>query len=310
MEKNKPLITKYRPDDFDSVVGNSSVVNAIKKAISSDSRPHSYIFSGPPGCGKTTLARICAKRFGAIGMGVRETNAADMTGIDSIREILSECRGKAAGSRSTVYILDEGHKLSAAAQNGLLKILEDPPYFVYFIICTTDKAKLIPAIKSRCTAFDLKKLDFDDAAKLLLKICGKEGVDLPGEVGGVVLQSSDGHPRMILNNLDRVRECKTAAEAKKLVSNINAEFSLYEDFLKIFYKKNPKLVIEAFCKAADGGEDPALLATAVLNMLYKNKLSGDKTSAVHFSNLIMQFQTLNFIDRKTALAVIIKAMYI
>jgi DNA polymerase-3 subunit gamma/tau len=199
------LYLKYRPSSLEAVKGNSEIVNTLESMLSKpDTCPHVFLLHGATGCGKTTLARIIANRLNCVGSDLKEIDSADFRGIDSIREIRKNSNYKPIEGDCRVWILDETHKLTNDAQNALLKILEDTPSHVYFILCTTDPQKLIAAIKGRCIEFQVKPLSDSVMHGLLKKVVRGEQETLDDEVYTQIIQDSQGHPRNALQILEQV----------------------------------------------------------------------------------------------------------
>ena len=199
------LYLKYRPKTLDEVRGNAEVVSALEGMLSDlDNCPHSFLLHGPTGCGKTTIGRIIADRLGSKGMDFREVDSADFRGIDTVREIRKQSQLKSLESPCRVWLIDECHKLTNDAQNALLKILEDTPKHIYFILCTTDPHKLLKTIQGRCSQFAVKPLGERDMFRLLRKVVKDEGHELPKDIYDQISQDSLGHPRNALQILDQV----------------------------------------------------------------------------------------------------------
>lgn len=194
----------YRPNDFAHMFGNSETLESLENMLMKKNHPHVYLLSGPSGCGKTTVARIIASRLNCVGADYREINTADMRGIDTVREIIKQAQYKPLESNCRIWVIDECHKLTNDAQNALLKILEDTPSHVYFILATTDPDKLIAAIRSRCSVFSMNTLTDDEMLRLLKKIVKKEKDTLEQEVYDRIIQDSMGHPRAALTVLEQV----------------------------------------------------------------------------------------------------------
>ena len=195
------LHLKYRPDSLEAFQGNG----ALKEYLSNVTDwPHSMLFHGPTGCGKTTLARIIATRLGCKGNDLREVDSADFRGIDTIREIRKQAQFRPLEGPCRVWILDEAHKMSNDAQNALLKILEDTPSHVYFIICTTDPQKLINTIRGRCSQHQVSPLSDGEMFKLLRSIVKEEGKSLQKAVYEQIIQDGMGLPRHTLQTLYQV----------------------------------------------------------------------------------------------------------
>ncbi len=225
----KVLARKYRPKNFDELVGQDALVRTLKNAIESGRIAHAYMLTGIRGTGKTTTARIIAKALnykGADGSGdptigptddcticqaitedrhpdVLEMDAASRTGVDDIREILDGVRYAPTSARYKVYIIDEVHMLSKAAFNALLKTLEEPPAHVIFIFATTEIRKVPVTVLSRCQRFDLRRIDAGVLAGYYQEICDKEGVEANPDAVAMIARAADGSARDGLSLLDR-----------------------------------------------------------------------------------------------------------
>lgn len=209
------LAHRYRPKSFDEVVGNDKVVEQLKAILSREpkKRPHFFLFTGPFGCGKTTLARLIKDELNCSNIDFHEINASDKTGVDDVRKLISDSRAGAIKGDIKIYLIDEVHKLSGAAQEAMLKPLEDFPSHVYFICGTTEPEKLKSTFKSRATHLALQPLAKPIMVKFLKGICEKEGVEFPNKVLGKVAEISAGSPRNALSVLDSILEIKDAEEA-------------------------------------------------------------------------------------------------
>jgi DNA polymerase III gamma/tau subunit len=166
--------------------------------------PHSFLIHGPTGCGKTTIARIIAKSLNCTDLDLIELNNADVRGIDTIREIIKNSQFLPMSNANRAWILDETHKLSSDAQNALLKVLEDTPQSVYFVLCTTDPQKLLPTIRGRCMQLQVKPLGDAQLSGLIKRIAREEGEQLAPEVIEQVVMDSLGHPRNAIQILEKV----------------------------------------------------------------------------------------------------------
>ena len=232
------LYRKYRPQDFDEVVGQEPVVRTLKNAISAGQVRQAYIFAGPRGTGKTSLARILAKGLNcaqgptpnpdktchacvAIANGnsldVIEMDAASQRGIDDIREIRERVVLQPAEGRYKVYILDEAHQLTDAAWNALLKLIEEPPPHLVFVFCTTDLAKVLPTVRSRCQTFVFQRPRFAELVQKLRLIADAEKIDVPDQALALIARGARGAYRDAESTLDQLA---AATESRITVQDV------------------------------------------------------------------------------------------
>ena len=202
---------KYRPASFDDVVGQDAVTKTLENAIKHNQVPQAMLFCGPRGVGKTTCARVLAKKINSniektnsFSYNIFELDAASNIGVDDIRSLIEQVRIPPQTGNFKVYIIDEVHMLSGPAFNAFLKTLEEPPNYAIFILATTEKHKVIPTILSRCQIFDFKKISFADIKNFLIKISTKEEVKYDNEALSLVAKKSDGSLRDALSIYDRL----------------------------------------------------------------------------------------------------------
>jgi DNA polymerase-3 subunit gamma/tau len=219
------LYRKYRPQDFDEVVGQEAIVRTLKNAITSDQVRQAYLFAGPRGTGKTSLARILAKGLNCVqgptptpdkvcnpcvtiasgtSLDVIEMDAASQRGIDDIREIRERVVLQPAEGRYKVYILDEAHQLTDAAWNALLKLIEEPPPHLVFVFCTTDLSKVLPTVRSRCQTFVFARPRLPELVRLLRRVADGEGIQVPDQALALVARGARGSFRDAVSTLDQL----------------------------------------------------------------------------------------------------------
>jgi DNA polymerase III gamma/tau subunit len=211
------FITKYRPETFEQVAGHVEQVKALKGAITKK-RARTFLFTGPSGTGKTTLARIAASTVGCQPHDILEIDAATHTGIDDMREVTSAIDYRPVGdSKLKAVIVDEVHALSKAATQSLLKALEDPPAWGYWFLCTTEAARVLPTLRTRCFRVDLKPLSDGVLIKLLDRVAVKEKLICNDNVINVCVDAADGSARQALTNLALCAEVRTGKKAAELL---------------------------------------------------------------------------------------------
>lgn len=227
MDKFIVSARKYRPQTFDTVVGQGHITTTLKNAIRNQQLAHAFLFCGPRGVGKTTCARILAKTINCenvgadgeacnvcnscvsfndgISMNIHELDAASNNSVDDIRSLVEQVRfAPSGGARYKVYIIDEVHMLSSSAFNAFLKTLEEPPPYAIFILATTEKHKILPTILSRCQIFDFKRITTNDTVEHLQDICKKEDINAEKSALHLIAQKSEGCMRDALSIMDKI----------------------------------------------------------------------------------------------------------
>jgi DNA polymerase III subunit gamma/tau len=210
------LYRKYRPGDFDQVIGQEHIVSVLKRSIETSNVSHAYLFSGSRGTGKTTIARIFAKALGTSKNDLYEIDAASNNGVDDVRELRENIRTLPFDSKYKVYILDEVHMLSKGAFNALLKTLEEPPEHVIFILATTELEKVPDTIISRCQTFSFSKPTENDLSKMAVHVAKEEGYELEESAGELIALLGDGSFRDTHSALEKVL---TFSKSKKITTD-------------------------------------------------------------------------------------------
>lgn len=222
---------KYRPENFEDVVGQKAITNTLLKAIDSNHLAQALLFTGPRGVGKTSCARILAKKINQdanssddqdFSFNIFELDAASNNSVDDIRNLTDQVRIPPQTGKYKVYIIDEVHMLSQSAFNAFLKTLEEPPKHAIFILATTEKHKIIPTILSRCQIFDFKRITVFDIKEHLASIAQKEGITAEDDALHIIAQKADGAMRDALSTYDRVVSyCGNQLTRKAVAENLN-----------------------------------------------------------------------------------------
>lgn len=245
---------KYRPDTFESLIGQENIARTLKNSIIRGQLAHAYLFCGPRGVGKTTTARIFAKSINCLNPGpdmepcgkcesclsfaegrsycIHELDAASNNSVDDIRNLTDMVRIPPQVGKYSVYIIDEVHMLSSAAFNAFLKTLEEPPAHAIFILATTEKHKILPTILSRCQTFDFNRISVPDIVRNLTDIAAKEGITIDSESLHVIAVKADGAMRDALTIFDQiVAFCGKEVRYEDVIRDLNVLD--YEYYFKI-----------------------------------------------------------------------------
>lgn len=232
---------KYRPQTFEDVVGQEAITKTLLNAIETNHLAQALLFTGPRGVGKTTCARILARKINQPGyddpnedfaFNVFELDAASNNSVDDIRSLIDQVRIPPQTGQYKVYIVDEVHMLSAAAFNAFLKTLEEPPKHVIFILATTEKHKIIPTILSRCQIFDFRRITVNDAKNHLALVAKSQGITFEDDALHIIAKKADGAMRDALSIFDRVVTfCGKNLTRQAVTENLNVLD--YETYINI-----------------------------------------------------------------------------
>ena len=295
MEEYIVSALKYRPLNFDSVVGQRSLTTTLKNAISSGKLAHAYLFCGPRGVGKTTCARIFAKAINCFdpqeggepcgkcescqafdqqrSMNIHELDAASNNSVDDIRELCKQVLIPPQTGKYKVFIIDEVHMLSPSAFNAFLKTLEEPPSYVIFILCTTEKHKILPTILSRCQVYDFQRMTTKNTIDHLMYVAEKEGYKAEPEALSLIAEKADGGMRDALSIFDQMVSFSggnlTYENVCQNLNVLSAEyyFRFVDHFLKGEVEPSLLLLNEILMKGFDAGNFIGGLASHLRDLL-------------------------------------------
>ena len=293
-EKSKVLALKYRPKIFGELIGQKVASDTIINSIKADKVPNAYLFTGIRGVGKTTIARIVAKSLNCLNgieklceknlctncegisksshMDVLELNGADKTSINDIRDLIEFSRYGPTSSKYKIFIIDEVHQISSSAFNALLKILEEPPNYLKFILATTEIKKVPVTIVSRCQRFDLSRVKSEDLFQFIKKVKDKENGNVSDEALKLIVKISEGSVRDALSLLDRgllsLNKNKELdlKEAQKIFGYFDKS-QLIEMF-DLVLQGDEKKVLEIYRKIFDQGINPKVFINDFLELIY------------------------------------------
>ncbi|MFC6268828.1 DNA polymerase III subunit gamma/tau [Frigoriflavimonas asaccharolytica] len=282
---------KYRPKEFDTVVGQSHITETLEHSIANNRVAQALLFCGPRGVGKTSCARIFARKINekdgstsedGFAYNIFELDAASNNSVDDIRELTSQVRFAPQVGKYKVYIIDEVHMLSSAAFNAFLKTLEEPPEHAIFILATTEKHKIIPTILSRCQIYDFNRITIEDIQKHLVEIAGKEDVKYEEDALYLVAQKADGALRDALSIFDRLstftKKNITLEQTADILNILD-----YDQYLKIVdatFENNIAEVLTHFNEILKKGFD-AHLFIAGLGNHFRDLMMAQNAATLH-----------------------------
>ena len=284
------LARKYRPQRFDDIIGQETVVRTLQNAIEQQRIHHAYLFSGVRGVGKTTLARILAKALNCvkgptkepdnectickeitegIDLDVREIDAATYTGVDNVRELRDVTQFHPARDRYRIFIIDEAHMLSAPAWNALLKLIEEPPPHVVFMFATTEMQKVPATILSRVQKFALRKITLDELIERLALICKSEGIKVDRAALETIARRGEGSVRDSLSLLDQIIAFSGRSITAEDVATVLglSDSSFFGRLITLISEGDHAAILDALQEAAVSGRDFKMLYRDFLNFI-------------------------------------------
>lgn len=271
----------YRPTTFDEFYGNENEIESLRSILNRDPSkyPHAFLFTGPSGCGKTTLARLVARTLGVYDtINYRELNSSDFRGIDTIREIKNMFHLQAIHpGKYRVWLMDECHQLTRDAQEAFLKMLEEPPSHVFFLLCTTEPEKLKDTLKRRCTIIALDPLDDDVLEELLTEICEDAEAKVSKKVIQQIVRDSFGSPGKAVCTLDKIIDMESGDQVRAAKQSAEVEVDAIELCRLLMKTKKWKEVATLLTKLK--GEDPEKLRRLILSYCASILLNGDNPKA-------------------------------
>ena len=328
---SKVLALKYRPQNFDDLIGQDVVAETITNSIKSNKLPNAYLFTGIRGVGKTTIARIVAKALNCTNeiqkkcenkcdncqaitnsshIDVLEMDAASKTGVDDVRELIEFSRYGPTSSKYKIFIIDEVHMLSKQAFNALLKTLEEPPEYLKFIFATTEIKKIPVTVISRCQRFDLSRIKSSELLSYIKNVKDKEGGKITDDALKLIVKISEGSVRDALSLLDRAlltQDSKTELDLKS-AQKIFGFFDKSQliDLFEFILKGDEIKVIEIYRKIYDQGIEPKIFINDFLELLYYFKNIESLTlESTNFSLNDQEFQKIKDLSKNLDSSVLI-----
>lgn len=282
----------HRPSKLEDVVGQEEVVQTLQKLVEKNKVPQVSLFTGDSGVGKTTIARILRDLLGCTQLNYEEINCASRGGIDTMRDIEARMQLMPMGGKSRIWFLDEFQRATQDAQSSLLKMLEDTPRKVYFILASSDPKKILSAIKTRCTTFQLKPITPESLKTIVRSVAKKEGIKLSEGVLEAITETSEGSARQALVLLKRVSEVETEKDQLEAVEKGEAKKQAIELMRTLLDRRNKWPDVLKILKNMED-VDPEALRRQILGYAAACMLNGRDPGQC---NLVICAFEMNFYD--------------
>lgn len=288
------LYKKHRPTRLKDIEGQDSAVKTLKSFIDNDKVPHFILLTGPSGCGKTTIARILRDVINCVDSDFKEINCADFKGIDMVRDLRSQIGRSPIHGDARMWLIDEAHELTTPAQNAFLKMLEDTPKHVYFIMCTTNADKLLNTIKTRATDITLQSMSNPAIQQMMTRVLKMEGKGISLEVGEKIGEHCEGSGRRAMVLLDMIIDLEDEEDQLTAIEPTKTQAQAIEIFRALMTNKTDWPKMAALLKRCD--EEPEGIRRLILACARNIMLSGKKGSNRAF--VVIQSFSENYFETK------------